>query len=165
VQRRDAAMGSWSDVAGAGTLAGPVAVAADAGALYVADGDRVLRVSAAATSAVAPPSGAFAAPGGLALAGPYLYVSDTGHDRVVRQDRRTGEWVSLGGEGNDLGSFLGPLGIAAGAAGDPVYVADQLNDRIERFGVPPRRAATVAAAPPAAHANVAPAPFRLRVRV
>jgi len=165
IQRRDVATGAWTTVGTHGnTLDSPRAVASDGDAVYVATGNRVLRIGATATTAVSGPAPGFSAPGGLWVNGPYLYVSDTGHNRVVRQDRRNGAWTSFGEEGNGAGSFLGPLGLATNAAGDVLLVADQLNNRIERFGPPAPRSGGGVAVNVAPAAAPAPA-FRLSAKV
>jgi DNA-binding beta-propeller fold protein YncE len=151
VVKRDAATGTWSVVSLHGaTLSAPGAVAVDAsGDLYVADSTRVLRVDSTATSEVEAPEGGFDDPGGLWLSGSHLYVSDSGHNRVLRQDLRSQEWTSFGGEGSGAGSFLAPLALAVGPDGGVLYVADQLNNRIERFSMsePAPGAATTPTAP------------------
>lgn len=62
-----------------------------------------------------------------------LWLADwTGH--VIRVYSASGEPIEvLGGPGADPGEFNGPIGIAFGVEGS-VYVADQLNGRVQRFG-------------------------------
>ena len=167
IQRRDGSTGAWTTVDTHGaTLNSPRAVAADGDAVYVAAGNRVLRLTATGTTAVTAPGAGFENPGGLWVAGPYLYVSDTGNNRVVRQDRRTGTWVSFGDEGNGPGSFLGPLGLTTNSQGDVLFVADQLNNRIERFGPPAPRSSGSVTAVTVTPTAAAPTPaFRLRAKV
>jgi DNA-binding beta-propeller fold protein YncE len=164
VVERDAVTGSWSPVSlHSATLSAPAAVTVDsAGNLYVADSAKVLRVGSTATSEVAAPAGGFDHPGGLWLSGSFLYVSDTGHDRVLQQDLRSGSWTTFGSEGSGAGSFVAPLGLGTSANGDVLYVADQLNNRIERFSMSdqPPRAATAASPAPAS----SPAPPVLRAK-
>ena len=156
------ATGAWSTVDTHGVvLDSPRAVAADSGGLYVAAGDSVLRVTATATTQIAGPGG-FDNPGGLWVAGQYLYVSDTANNRVLRQDRSTGSWVSFGEEGNGPGSFLGPLGLTTNAQGDVLLVADHLNNRIERFG-PPAPRSSGGATPVTVAPTTAPAAPALRL--
>jgi DNA-binding beta-propeller fold protein YncE len=171
VVKRDASTGGWSTVSLHGaTLSAPAAVAVDgAGVLYVAESNRILRVSSTATSEVAIPAGGLDHPAGLWLSGSSLYVSDTGHDRVLRKDLESGVWTTFGDEGSGAGSFVAPLGLATDADGGVLYVADQLNNRIELFRISALRPqAAIATSPPTAPAPALPRPSRtkrLRIEV
>jgi DNA-binding beta-propeller fold protein YncE len=133
IQRRDSS-GSWSPVSIGTPLDAPTAVAVDgSGTVFVADRTRLLRVEGGNASRIEPPTGTFNRPGGLWVTGNRLYVSDTGNSRVLRFDRPTGRWDAIGGEGPGLGSFLAPTGLATTADGRVLYVADQQNQRVQRF--------------------------------
>lgn len=59
-----------------------------------------------------------------------IYVSDTGNKRIVAYTP-DGEYVSqVGGEGDQLGQFVEPVGIAFSDAGE-LYVADVGNRRVQ----------------------------------
>jgi DNA-binding beta-propeller fold protein YncE len=165
IQKRDAGTGAWTTVSAQGhPLDAPSAVAAGEGGLYVADAGGVTRITATAADRVDGPAPGFAGPGGLWLTGQHLYVSDTGNNRVVRQDLRSGQWTTFGDEGNGAGTFLGPLGLATDPGESVLYVADQLNNRVERFSM--SGPAVSGAVAPAVPGGKTPAtPFRLRVTV
>jgi len=67
-----------------------------------------------------------------------VYVADTGNHRIQKRDSNGGfltRWGHNGGDGtsgSDNGSFNAPSGICVAPDGS-VYVADQLNDRIQKF--------------------------------
>jgi DNA-binding beta-propeller fold protein YncE len=137
VRRRDSASGGWSTVATGGqSLAAPGGLAVDgSGTLYVSDSgnNRVLRISGGTASPLSPPAGSLSRPSGIAAFGGGVFVADSGNSRVLRLDTATGSWDTIGSEGAATGSLVGPAGLATTAAGDALYVADTLNNRIQRF--------------------------------
>jgi len=69
--------------------------------------------------------------GGIAVIGDYVFVADTGNDRIERFDLNGGSATAFG-EPGDLGGQLDhPHGLAADGAA--LLVADDDNDRIDRF--------------------------------
>jgi DNA-binding beta-propeller fold protein YncE len=170
LQKRDSA-GTWSDVSVGGQLDQPRAVALDrAGNIYVADRTRVLKITGPDTTEITPPSGAFDQPAGLWATTTHLYVSDTGNDRVLRMNFATGQWESFGGDGPELGSFVVPAGLTTAPGANSLYVADQYNNRIQKFLF--TRAAPAAASQPIPKASSKPAvrdqtrpKLRLRARL
>ena len=73
-----------------------------------------------------PPGGA------IAVTGEYVYVADSGNNRIERFDLDGGEAMEWGSKGSGPGQFSYPHGVAAN--GDEVVVADDDNHRIEKFG-------------------------------
>lgn len=69
--------------------------------------------------------------GGIAVAGSYVYVADSGNDRIERFNLSGGEPMAWGTHGSDLGQFSYPRGVAANET--EVIVSDDDNHRIERF--------------------------------
>jgi DNA-binding beta-propeller fold protein YncE len=69
--------------------------------------------------------------GGIAVAGDYVYVADSGNDRIERFDLTGGEAMAWGSHGSGLGQFSYPRGVAANET--EVIVSDDDNHRIERF--------------------------------
>jgi tripartite motif-containing protein 71 len=69
--------------------------------------------------------------GGIAVSGEYVYVADSGNNRIERFNLSGGEPVAWGSKGEGPGQFSYPRGVAANAA--EVLVADDDNHRIERF--------------------------------
>jgi hypothetical protein len=64
----------------------------------------------------------------------YLIVADTGNKRLVVYDQ-DGKFVSqLGGEGDQLGQFNEPVGIAMDSAGN-IFVADAWNKRVQVLAI------------------------------
>jgi DNA-binding beta-propeller fold protein YncE len=59
-------------------------------------------------------------------------VADTSHDRVLIEDAAGHITAQVGQTGGDPGQFRGPAGVAIGADGT-LYVADQVNARIQEF--------------------------------
>ena len=69
--------------------------------------------------------------GGIAVAGNYVYVADSGNDRIERFNLEGGEAMQWGSYGNGPGQFSYPRGVAANAT--EVIVTDDDNHRIEKF--------------------------------
>jgi DNA-binding beta-propeller fold protein YncE len=69
--------------------------------------------------------------GGIAVAGNYVYVADSGNDRIERFNLSGGEAMAWGTQGSGLGQFSYPRGVAANET--EVIVSDDDNHRIERF--------------------------------
>jgi tripartite motif-containing protein 71 len=69
--------------------------------------------------------------GGIAVAGNYVYVADSGNNRIERFNLTGGEGMAWGTGGTGLGQFLYPRGVAANET--EVIVSDDDNHRIERF--------------------------------
>jgi tripartite motif-containing protein 71 len=67
--------------------------------------------------------------GGIAVGGRYVYVSDTGNDRIERFDLDGAHAVLWGPPGTAAGHFESPRGLTV--AGGVVYVADDYNRRIQ----------------------------------
>jgi sugar lactone lactonase YvrE len=61
-----------------------------------------------------------------------VWVTDTGHDRVMVYSLDGTYIRTVGGSGSGPGEFDEPVGLALDAAGD-VYVADMYNSRVEVF--------------------------------
>jgi tripartite motif-containing protein 71 len=69
--------------------------------------------------------------GGIAVAGTYVYVADSGNNRIERFALDGSEAMQWGTKGSEPGQFSYPRGIAADAS--EVLVADDDNHRIEKF--------------------------------
>ncbi len=69
--------------------------------------------------------------GGIAVAGNYVYVADSGNNRIQRFNLEGGEGMEWGAKGSGPGQFSYPRGVAANAS--EVLVADDDNHRIEKF--------------------------------
>jgi tripartite motif-containing protein 71 len=69
--------------------------------------------------------------GGIAVAGNYVYVADSGNNRIQRFNLQGGEGMEWGTKGSGPGQFRYPRGVAANAG--EVLVADDDNHRIEKF--------------------------------
>jgi tripartite motif-containing protein 71 len=69
--------------------------------------------------------------GGIAVSGGYVYVADSGNDRIERFNLEGGEALQWGSPGIEGGEFRFPRGVAANAT--EVLVADDDNHRIEKF--------------------------------
>ncbi len=70
--------------------------------------------------------------GGIAVTASYVYVADSGNNRIERFDLEGGEAMAWGTKGSEPGQFRYPRGLAANASG--VLVADDDNHRLEKFG-------------------------------
>ncbi|HTZ64931.1 MAG TPA: hypothetical protein VMB51_12580 [Solirubrobacteraceae bacterium] len=80
------------------------------------------------------PGGLGVPPGGaIAVAGNYVFVSDTGNDRVERFTLAGTEPRAWGRRGRGPGEFENPRGLAA--RGRALYVADDGDNRIEEFDI------------------------------
>lgn len=71
--------------------------------------------------------------GGIAVTGAYVYVADSGNNRIERFTLTGGEPMQWGSKGSGPGQFSYPRGVAANAT--EVLVADDDNHRIEKFDV------------------------------
>ena len=69
--------------------------------------------------------------GGIAVAGGYVYVADSGNNRIQRFNLEGGEAIAWGTKGAGPGQFAYPRGLAANSS--EVLVADDDNHRIEKF--------------------------------
>ncbi len=69
--------------------------------------------------------------GGIAVAGSYVYVADSGNNRIQRFNLSGGEPLVWGTKGAGPGQFSYPRGVAANAG--EVLVSDDDNHRIEQF--------------------------------
>ncbi len=69
--------------------------------------------------------------GGIAVAGPYVFVADSGNDRVERFNLQGGEPLAWGTRGSAPGQFSYPRGVAAREG--EVLVSDDDNHRVEMF--------------------------------
>jgi len=69
--------------------------------------------------------------GGIAVAGGYVYVADSGNDRVQRFNLSGGEAIAWGSYGSGPGQFSYPRGVAANER--EVIVSDDDNHRVEVF--------------------------------
>ncbi|MGO9487873.1 MAG: hypothetical protein ACLQBB_02450 [Solirubrobacteraceae bacterium] len=69
--------------------------------------------------------------GGIAVTGSYVFVADSGNDRIERFNLQGGEPLAWGTKGSAPGQFSYPRGVAANEG--EVVVSDDDNHRIERF--------------------------------
>ncbi len=69
--------------------------------------------------------------GGIAVTGSYVYVADSGNNRIERFNLEGGEAMAWGTKGAEPGQFQYPRGVAAN--GSEVLVDDDDNHRIEMF--------------------------------
>jgi tripartite motif-containing protein 71 len=69
--------------------------------------------------------------GGIAVAGNYVYVADSGNNRIQRFNLLGAEGMEWGTKGSGPGQFRYPRGVAANEG--EVLVADDDNHRIEKF--------------------------------
>jgi DNA-binding beta-propeller fold protein YncE len=69
--------------------------------------------------------------GGVAVGGDYVYVADSGNNRIQRFNLNGGEAMAWGTKGSGPGQFSYPRGLAANSS--EVVVADDDNHRIEKF--------------------------------
>ncbi|HEX4483990.1 MAG TPA: hypothetical protein VH081_09400 [Solirubrobacteraceae bacterium] len=71
--------------------------------------------------------------GGIAVTGNFVYVADSGNNRIERFNLEGGEALAWGTKGSGPGQFSYPRGVAANEA--EVLVADDDNHRIEKFNL------------------------------
>lgn len=71
--------------------------------------------------------------GGVAVTGNYVYVADSGNNRIERFNLEGGEPLAWGTKGSGPGQFSYPRGVAANE--HEVLVADDDNHRIEKFNL------------------------------
>jgi DNA-binding beta-propeller fold protein YncE len=155
-------LGPWGSEGGGKGLVS-LAVGPD-GTVYVVDaGNGRIQVFAADGTHVSQwgsggnGDGQFAIAFGIAVApdGKAVYVTDADLDRVQVFDP-DGTYVDQWGtSGNGDGQFSGPAGIAVAPDGT-VYVADQGNNRVQVFCVPPFVEGTERRATPGASTPVVP---------
>jgi tripartite motif-containing protein 71 len=69
--------------------------------------------------------------GGIAVAGNYVYVVDSGNNRIERFNLEGGEAMQWGSYGSGPGQFSYPRGVAANAS--EVIVSDDNNRRVQKF--------------------------------
>jgi tripartite motif-containing protein 71 len=71
--------------------------------------------------------------GGIAVNGSFVFVADSGNNRIERFNLDGGEPLAWGTKGSAPGQFSYPRGVAANES--EVLVSDDDNHRIERFGL------------------------------
>lgn len=71
--------------------------------------------------------------GGIAVSGNYVFVADSGNNRIERFNLEGGEVMAWGTKGSGPGQFSYPRGVAANE--EEVLVADDDNHRIEKFSL------------------------------
>ncbi|MGA2321542.1 MAG: 6-bladed beta-propeller [Solirubrobacteraceae bacterium] len=69
--------------------------------------------------------------GGIAVSGNYVFVADSGNDRIERFNLEGGEPFQWGSQGAGAGQFSYPRGVAANET--EVIVSDDDNHRVEKF--------------------------------
>jgi RHS repeat-associated protein len=76
--------------------------------------------------------GQFTKPQGIVFAGGYLYVTDSGNDRIEKFNEK-GEYITeFGSKGTGDDEFKEPTGITADASGN-LWVDDTKDDRVEKL--------------------------------
>jgi tripartite motif-containing protein 71 len=70
--------------------------------------------------------------GGIAVSANYIYVADSGNNRIERFNLEGGEAMQWGSHGSEPGQFSYPRGVAANES--EVIVSDDDNHRLEKFG-------------------------------
>jgi DNA-binding beta-propeller fold protein YncE len=83
--------------------------------------------------------GEFNHPQGIVYLPPYLFIADTGNNRIQKwgwgNSSQLEFELSWGSLGTGTGDFNSPADIAVGPAFDRLYVVDSGNDRIQVFGL------------------------------
>jgi DNA-binding beta-propeller fold protein YncE len=69
--------------------------------------------------------------GGIAVSGAYVYVADSGNNRIERFNLQGGEATAWGTRGNEPGQFSYPRALAANE--NEVIVSDDDNHRLQKF--------------------------------
>jgi len=77
--------------------------------------------------------GQFDQPGGIAISGGELYVTDWGNNRVEELSTSGAYLAQFGATGAGNGQFSGPNNIATEPGTGDLYVADKNNTRVEEF--------------------------------
>jgi DNA-binding beta-propeller fold protein YncE len=73
-------------------------------------------------------------PQGIAVDDKFIYVADTGNNRI-QIFTKTGKFIlAYGNKGSGPGEFNGPIGICVGKKGQ-IYVADTGNHRLQELKV------------------------------
>jgi sugar lactone lactonase YvrE len=98
------------------------------GVLEVASDGRVLRK----LGSWGHGAGQVRRPAGIAVTHDFVFVADTGNDRVVRFSRSAGDSAAFGAHGHGAGELLRPGDVAVDAAGF-VYVSDTGNHRVVKL--------------------------------
>lgn len=149
-------LGSGNGTGAAALFNNPQGVAHDAvgGLLYIADtGNHLLRSVNPATAEVATVAGVVATPGsadgspgllrsptGVAVAGGYVFVADSGNHTLRRLDTVSAQMITMAGSAGQAGlvnatggaaRFHQPMGVCADAAGN-AWVADLRNGCVRR---------------------------------
>lgn len=62
-----------------------------------------------------------------------IFVADTGNKRILAYDPGGQKLASFGGDGNEPGKFVEPVGLAVDWQGKVLYVADTGNHRVQSF--------------------------------
>lgn len=64
---------------------------------------------------------------------PYIYISDSGNNRIVKVDASGNFITAWGGFGTGSGQFAAPAMISIDQSDNYIYVADQGNARVQKF--------------------------------
>jgi hypothetical protein len=137
-------LSKWgSNGSGDGQFNFPLGVAVDgSGNVYVADysNHRIQKFTDTGTfltkwGSNGSGDGQFDGPVAVAVEGGNVYVTDTGNNRIQRFTDTGTFLTKWGSSGGGNGQFNLPFGVAVDGGGN-VYVADQINDRIQKFACP-----------------------------